>query len=370
MTRTTGCRMPGARLLGGVALLAVLVLSIVSFAGAEESSTVALLPFENVSGSVESLRVMMPSVARALQDRGYSLLEPDRLEEFLARRRIRDTGQLSRTHAAALRREFGVGFALVGSVAIFNDSAENPQWGLSARIIATESGAVVWAGSVGLTGDDFTIALGLGTITSSAQLAEETATALLRDLPRAGEPMRMPISGLGLLARLSSPKAIYRSPTLTSDPPKRVAVLPFENLSERKGAGRIVTDVFVAALARSGRFEVIEPGSVTEALVAIGAAPYGSIDFEALDALRQRIEADAVILGTVFNYSEGLKRTATTSPEIALDARMLEAESGRILWVAERVRNGDDSQIALHFGKIRAVVPLVLRVADEMVETL
>ena len=370
MMRTGGRGVPGAGSLGGVALLAAVVLSAVSFAGAEEPSTVALLPFENVSGRVQSVRVIMPAVARALQDRGYRLVDPARLEAFLARNRIRDTGQLSRTQAAALGREFGVGVAMVGSVAIFNDSAENPQWGLSARFLATESGAIVWAGSVGLTGDDFTIALGLGTVTSSARLAEETATDLLRDLPRAGEPLRMPTGGRGLLPRLFSPKASYRSPALTSDPPKRVAVLLFENLSERKGAGRIVTDVFVTALARSGRFDVVEPGTVTEALVAAGAAPYGDIDFETLAAVRQRLEADAVILGTVFNYSEGLKRTATTSPEVAFDARMLDAETGRVLWVAERVRNGDDSQIALHFGKIRAVVPLVLRVADEMVETL
>lgn len=348
----------------GVAIVASVVLT--AAAEGAEPSTLALLPFENLSGNVESVRMLMPVVERALRDRGYQVVRPERLEPFLVRNRIRDTGRLSRAQSTQLRREFDVGLALVGSVAIFNDSTENPQWGLSARVLATDSGAILWARSAGLTGDDFTIALGLGTVTSSAHLAEETVKVLLRDLPRAGEALTMPPEGRGLMSHLFGSRASYRSPTLDSNPPKRVAVLPFENLSDRKGAGRIVTDVFVAALVRSRRFDIVEPGTVSEALLAMGAAPYGNIDLETLAALRQLIEADAVILGTVFTYSEGLKRTATTSPEVAFDARMLDAESGRILWLAEQTRNGDDSQIALHFGKIRAVVPLILRVADEM----
>jgi TolB-like protein len=349
---------------GAVAIVASVMLTAAAEGAAP--STLALLPFENLSGNVQSVRIIMPVVERALRAHGYQVVSPERLEPFLARNRIRDTGRLSRTQLAELRRELDVGLALVGSVAIFNDSAENPQWGLSARVLATDSGAIVWARSAGFTGDDFTIALGLGTVTSGARLAEETVKVLLRDLPRAGEALTMEPEGRGLLSRLFGSKAGYRSPTLDSDPPKRVAVLPFENLSERKGAGRIVTDVFITALVRSGRYDVVEPGTVSEALVAIGVAPYGTIDLETLADLRQRLEADAVILGTVFNYSEGLKRTATTSPEVAFDARMLDAGNGRILWLAEQTRNGDDSQIVLHFGKIRAVVPLILRIADEM----
>ena len=359
-----------ARLAG--ALLAVLVVLAPAWpAAAQEAASLALLPFENVSGSLEAVRIVMPLLGQAVRDRGYRLADPGRLDAFLARYRIRNTGRLSRTHLAALRRELGVGLAMVGSVAIFNDSAGNPQWGLSARVLATDSGAILWAAGAGLTGDDFTIALGLGTITSGPRLAEETVKALLRDLARAGEPLVMPSRGRPVLSRLFGIKASYRSPTLESDPPRRVAVLPFENLSERKGAGRIVEDIFTVALARHGRFEIVEPGAVSEALVAIGAAPYGNIDLETLVALRQRVEVDAVILGTVLNYSEGLKRAgAATSPEVTLDARMLDAETGRIVWFAERVLNGDDSRIAMHFGTIKAMVPLVLKAASEVLDTL
>jgi TolB-like protein len=337
---------------------------------AQERPTLALLPFENVSGSVAGARIVMPLVERALTERGYRVLGPEPLEPFLTRRRIRNTGQLSRTHLGELGREHGATVALVGAVAIFNDSPENPQWGLSARLLDADSGTILWAGSAGLTGDDFTIALGLGAIRAPERLAAETVKAVLRDLPRAGERVGALSERTGLLPSFFGVKAAYRSQALDSSPPKRIAVLPFENLSERKGAGRIVTDIATTVLARRGRFEVVEPGTVAEALLAIGAAPYGNMDFDTLGALRRRLEADALILGTVWGYSEGLKKAATTAPDIALDARMLDMETGRILWVADGARNGEDSRIAMHFGSIRAMVPLVERVLRDMLGTL
>lgn len=367
MTTPTRCR---ARRIGGLIAVALAVLGASRPAGAAAEPTVALLPFENVSGSMQGQRLIMPLIEKALEERGYRLIEPARLEPFLFSRRIRRTGMLSREHLEALRRDLGADLAMVGSVALFNDAPDNPQWGLSSRLLATADGAIVWAESVGLTGDDFTIALGLGTITSGERLGREVVKALLRTLPE--DPLRVPArepAGKPLLPFLAYQPG-YRSPTLDTAPPTRVAVLPFENLSERKGAGRIVTDVFVTALANQGRFQVIEPGTVAEALVALQAAPYGAITFDILAGLRASINADAVVLGTVFDYNEGIKRAATTSPEVALDARMLDTQSGRILWFAAHARSGDDSQIVLHFGVIRAMVPLVLKVTRQMVGSL
>ena len=349
---------------------AVLILTSSRIAGAQEARSLLLLPLENVSGNIESLGLLMPVLERALRDHGYRLAEEEKLEGFLGRNRIRSTGELSRTHLTAARRDLDAAVAMVGSITIFNDLAGYPQWGVSARLLDTGSGAIVWAGSAGFTGDDFTIALGLGTITSPQRLAEETVKELLRDLPAPGEPAVFPPWRRSLLSRMLRIRASYRSPTLDTNPPKLVAVLPFENLSERRGAGRIVGDIFTSALVRSRFYEIVEPGTVTEALRAIGVVPYGNIDLETLAALRERLKVDAIILGTVLEYSEGLKRGAVTSPEVVFDARMLDAEDGIIVWFAERVRNGDDTRIAMHFGTIRAMVPLVSSAANELLGTL
>lgn len=345
-------------------VVALFIVDGASVVRAQERVTLALLPFDNVSGSVKSLSIMMPLIEQALREKGYWMVSRERLEAFLFRNRIRNTGMLSRKHVNSLRKEFGVELAMVGSVDLFHESEENPQWGLSSRILSTKDGRIRWAHSAGLTGDDFTGIFGLGTIRSSDRLAEEVVNVLLRDLPPAGDPFPIPER-----AR-SSGTAVYRSPVLDSTPPRRVAVLPFENGSDRRGAGRILTDVFTTALFQHGSFEVMDPGEVSEALTALKATPYGLIDFATLAGLRTRIGVDAVILGTVYTYNEGLKRGATTAPDVSLDARMLDAESGRILWYVTRGKSGDDYQVVLRFGVIRSMVPLAFRVVTEMLESL
>ncbi|RMF93775.1 MAG: hypothetical protein D6736_01180 [Nitrospinota bacterium] len=347
----------------------LLFLSLAAFSHAQGATTIALLPFENVSGNLQSLRIIMPLIAQHLQAKGYHVMQQDVLEPFLFRYRIRNTGMLSRRHLHALRQEWGVEQVMVGTVDLFFASSENPQWGLSARVLSTASGNILWAASSGLSGDDFTTILGLGTIHSGERLGQEVVKALLHSLPRAGEPFPSPRrrpSGGGLFGF----KAGYRSPLLDTHPPRRVALLPLENASQRKGAGRILTDIFTTALFQQGRYQVIEPGEVQEALLSLKAMPYGGIDFKTLAGLQRRIGVDAVLLGTVYTYNEGLQKGATSSPEVALDMRMLQAKDGRILWFATHTRKGEDFQRILDWGKIRSIVPLALKMAQEMLETL
>lgn len=367
---TPNTQHPAPKLLSAAVVL-LLILGAAAPAGAQQPTTVALLPFENVSGSLKGPPIIMPLIGQTLRDKGYNIVTPDKLEPFLFRNRIRNTGMLSRRHLSALRQEFAVDLAMVGSIDLFHESEENPQWGLSSRVLSAESGKVLWAGSAGLTGDDFTGILGLGTIRSGERLAEEVVKLLVKSLPPTGKgfPAAAP-AGSPFIRLTGSAEAGYRSPALESEPPRRIAVLPFENASERKGASRILTDVFTTALFQHGGFEVIEPGEVAEALVALNAVAFGAIDFESLAGLRERIGVDAVILGTVYSYNEGFRRIQTTAPEVDLDVRMLDAESGRILWVAARGKSGDDYQTVLDFGKIRSMVPLALKVISEMLESL
>jgi TolB-like protein len=336
---------------------------------AQASASLALLPFENVSGSMYGARVVMPVLETALRDRGYRVVAGDALEPFLSRHRVRTTSALAPAHLEALGRELGVEMALVGTVALFDDSATNPQWGLSARALALPDGRVLWAHSSGATGGDFTTVLGLGTVTSSQALAGRVVRRLLQDFPPATAGFVAPPAG-GRGFRLGGFRPGFRSPTLDEARPRRVAVLPFENRSERKGAARIVTEIAVTTLFRLGRFEVVEPGRVMDALVAAGVVPYGAIDEDTLAAIQRTLGADAVILGTVWRYSEGLKRAASNVPELEVDARMLDARTGRILWMGASAGTGEDTEVALELGRIRSVVPLTARMLREMLETL
>ena len=336
----------------------------------QNASTLALLPFENVSGNINGVRFAMPLIEQVLREKGYRFVTPEKMEPFLLRNRIRNTGMLGLTHLKALRQEFGVDLVMVGSVDLFYDSQENPQWGLSSRILSTKEGAILWAGSSGRTGGDYTRILGLGTITSATELAREVVRILFENLPQAGTSFLSPPDRGHFAFRFFRRKAGYRSQLLDSASRWRVAVLPFENASERSGAGRILTDILTTALFRHGRFDVVDPGEVNDALIRLGIVAYGGIDYQSLSELRKRTGVDAVFLGTLYGYNEGLKREAFTSPEVSLDLRMIHVETGKTLWFADGSRSGDDYRIALDFGVIRPMITLVMKVLGEMLETL
>jgi hypothetical protein len=350
-------------------LVAAAALSLLSAATPGEGATrIAILPFQNVSGHVQAPVLIMPLIAPALRDRGYDVVEPEALESFLAQRRIRATNKLSQEQLLALRGQFGAALALMGSIDLFADTAGNPQWGLSARIRDIMSGQIVWADAAGFTGDDFTGFLGLGTITSPEQLAVKTVQAVFRSLPPDGmmpevtQPRR---SGPGKASRW-----VFRSPRLDTDPPKRIAVFPFENGTERRGAALIVDDLITIGLVRAGRFQVEDPGEVYRGLQALGFVPYGGIDLETLRVIRDNFGVDAVIVGRVEDYNEGLRPGASASPSIALDARMLDVKTGEILWMGSHEARAEDSQIVLEFGTIKSIVPLGMKAIAKLVATM
>jgi TolB-like protein len=338
---------------------------------AEGATRVALLPFENVSGHPRSPAIMMPLLELGLRDRGYEVVEPDALEPFLFRQRIRATGKLSREQLGALGKEFEAPMALVGSVDLFADTPGNPQWGVSARLLDTGSGAILWADAAGFTGDDFTGFLGLGRITSPDELAAKAVEALFRTLP-AGEVSagaeKPPAPGRPRPSR--TPPGVFRDPSLDADPPKRIAVLPFENGTERRGAALIVDDLVEVALFQAGRYDLVDSGEVRRALVSLGLAPYGAIDLDSLGRVGEALGVDAIILGRVQEYNEGLRPGASTSPSMGLDARMLDVKTGKIIWMGYHAARGEDSQIVLEFGKIKSMVPLAMKVIAELVGTM
>jgi hypothetical protein len=175
-----------AWLMSRAALAALAGMLVASGAVAQGRPALAVLPFENVSGHIDAPRLIMPRVQATVADLGYRVVGMAELEPVLARHRIRNTGQLSGGQPTLGRETASL--ALVGSVAIFNDSAENPQWGLASRLLETSTGAITWTRTAGLTGDDFTGALGLGVMPDPGRPTGRTAPGLPSDESAAPRP--------------------------------------------------------------------------------------------------------------------------------------------------------------------------------------
>ncbi len=148
---------------------------------------------------------------------------------------------------------------------------------------------------------------------------------------------------------------------------KKVAVLPFYNRSQTSGAGKIVTSVFIAGLVNSGRYEVEFPGNVKDFLVKERIIARTGVDLDTIRLMGKRLDVDGVFLGQVEEYVGSQAGRKGVVPMVSINARLVDAKSGKILFMSHHEKSGNDYISVLDFGKIRSVGELVKRVTQEMV---
>ncbi len=116
---------------------------------------------------------------------------------------------------------------------------------------------------------------------------------------------------------------------------ERVAVLPFENLSQSQTTSRQATLVFITELLASETYNVIEPGETAKVLATVNPTRGSALDLDQIKALGKSLNVQALILGTV-NESTTYRSGAMTVPIITMEVRMVETETGNTVWSALR----------------------------------
>ena len=118
----------------------------------------------------------------------------------------------------------------------------------------------------------------------------------------------------------------------------KVAVLPFENLSQDKTAGDKVQKVFYLELLSLDVFEIAEPGEVTKTIRTSGVTldSLGSSEYQKIG---KSLGVDAVFIGTIVDYAEG-RTGSTPTPDVTIQLRLIETHSGSTVWSAGQTRSG------------------------------
>src|SRR4030043_1580479 len=124
---------------------------------------IAIFPLENLTDNIDALIEIMPVLKSQLEGKGIEIVDEDILNKFLLKERVRSTGYISKELAQKIGKELNVKAIFVGSINSFRPG-ENPRVGLSARLISSSDGSIIWANHASATGDDFTTILGLGTV--------------------------------------------------------------------------------------------------------------------------------------------------------------------------------------------------------------
>jgi TolB-like protein len=121
---------------------------------------------------------------------------------------------------------------------------------------------------------------------------------------------------------------------------ERIAVLPFANNSSDKYAPERARDVTITQVLQLGLFDTVEKVLVDNVMYEEGVDSEGPIDPLTLKRMGQRLNTQAVILGTV-DLAESGRIGASSYPVMALTLRLIEVNSGLILWQASGNFSGD-----------------------------
>ena len=301
---------------------------------------IALLPLENLTDERDLLKYISPAITYQLEQKGFEVIYGDDLKGFLCEKRVRSDGQVSSEIAGALRDEFDVKAILTGSVLSFSTD-DNPQFGILIRLIEASSGVILWADYASATGDDFTTILGLGKIKSIYSLIPKVMDNLFASFHE---------------------RVLYK----TESSSHKVAVLPFQNNSEFKNAGKIAMYLFLVEMLKNQKYEPIEYGNTRNQIINLQIRNRGAMDYESIRALSEPLGAGGVLLGVVDTYSRGLD--VASSPQVTITARLIDSGKSRIVWYNTHQLSGEDEVIALDWGRVRSIHKVAHNVVFHMVK--
>lgn len=149
----------------------------------------------------------------------------------------------------------------------------------------------------------------------------------------------------------------------------KVAIFPFYNISGYRDAGKIVANVFVTEMFKSGRFLVEEPGNIAHFMMQERIDTLGEIEIERLKILGKRLGVDAVMTGTVEEFDDG-RGGISSVPTVSITARMISSNTGQLVWSAQNKKRGDDYIVVLDLGEVRSLTTLTQKVVVEMIGTI
>ncbi|MGB9716205.1 MAG: hypothetical protein ACPL1G_07350 [Thermodesulfovibrionales bacterium] len=301
---------------------------------------IALFPFENLTDEKIALEQVMPVLRNQLERKGLELLDDNILNNFLLKKRVRNTGYISKDLAHEARNELRVDAIITGSINSFY-LKENPQVGILIRMIDTSDGNILWADQSSTTGEDFTTILGLGTVKSMDKLISLVVERLLSSFSNA---------------------SFHKVKELTH----KIAVMPFKNKSKHRDAGMVVTYMFLVELFKNRNFDPVEYGEIRETVVNLRLRQKGELDYKSIRKLSDILGVDGVLMGTVEQYSDGID--TSSPPEVAISARLINARKNRIIWSDSIHFKGDEEIKVLDWGRIRSIDNVAYKVVSKLIQ--
>lgn len=152
---------------------------------------------------------------------------------------------------------------------------------------------------------------------------------------------------------------------------RKLAVLPFGNLSPERFASERVSRALMTELIISNRFQLVEPAVTAAGLekLALPSDPTRAIPAEKLKELAVALDVQGFVRGAVTEYQVA----RASGEEVALlsfDVEMLDAATGTVVWRASISKRGRGPLPVLGGASSRSFGPLTQKACREVVAAL
>jgi hypothetical protein len=161
----------------------------------------------------------------------------------------------------------------------------------------------------------------------------------------------------------------YHNPDMDFAAIRRVAVLPFANLTRDASAAERVRDVFTTMLLATHTMYVLPPGEVFRGISRAGMADPTRPSSEEAKRLAGIVSADAVITGVVREYGE-VRSGQSVANMVSLSLQMMEAQTGTVVWSAESTKGGITVRDRLFGGGGEPMNKVTQDAVDDLLEKL
>lgn len=175
---------------------------------------------------------------------------------------------------------------------------------------------------------------------------------------------------LGLAGCMSGPLTSYVNENVSFGYIQKVAVLPFENHTQNKFAEERLRDIVTTELLSRGLFDVVEKGDLQRFLrEEMVVREHYSLDQATAKRLVPRLQAQAYLAGSVDDFSE-MRNGPYSYPVMALTLRLVDSESGQIIWQASGHASGYSTIDRLFGLASEDANQVTFRLVAELLDTL
>ena len=152
---------------------------------------------------------------------------------------------------------------------------------------------------------------------------------------------------------------------------RKIAVLPFTDMSSVPQAGPRVTRAFVTELILTDRFEIIQPEDFAGALHRQGTfqGQDGTYDPDKLKDAATQLGVTGILRGAVTEYQMSRSSDGGDIPVIAFDAELTDVATGKVVWRSSITKRGK-GRVAVVGGGTRSLGKLTQEACQELVAQL